>query len=69
MKVPSFEEAIAQNIFDYEVSRNSLGWQLSYAGGNVATLISKEEAAQLLAKMDEEDAAFDEQILLDRESS
>ena len=37
MKVPSFEEAIAaEDIFDYEVSRSVLGWQLSYAAKKIA---------------------------------
>jgi len=70
MKAPSFEEAIAsKDIFSYEVHRNVLGWQLTYVGENIAVYISKDEAAQILAKMENEDAAFDEQLCLDWENS
>jgi hypothetical protein len=56
MKVPSFEEAIiAKDIFNYEVHRNVLGWQLSYTGENIATFITNEEAAQLIKRMDDRD--------------
>jgi hypothetical protein len=72
MKVPTFEEAIvSKNIYDYELSRNCLGWQLSYVGENIATFISKDEAGKILHRMDEvdEDEAHDEQILLERENA
>jgi hypothetical protein len=56
MKVPTFEEAItAKDIFDYEVHRNVLGWQLSYSSENIATLITNKEAAQLIKRMDDRD--------------
>lgn len=53
MKVPSFEEAMqSKDIFDYEVHRNVLGWQLSYAGGDLSVCITKEQAEQIIAKME-----------------
>jgi hypothetical protein len=70
MKVPTFEEAIkAKNIYDYELSRNAFGWLLSYCGESIATFLNKDEAAQILKRMDEDDAAHDEQILLERENA
>ena len=69
MNIPTFDDAIkSENIFDYELSRNVLGWQISFSGGNLATCISKEEAFQILEKMEREDKRFDEQICLDEEN-
>ena len=57
MKVPSFDEAIqSKDIFNYEVHRNVLGWQLSYSGGDISVLITKDQAAQIIAKMELRDA-------------
>lgn len=56
MKVPSFEEAIiAKDIFDYEVCRNVMGWQLSYVGENISVYLTNDEAAQLIKRMDDRD--------------
>jgi len=55
MKTARFEDVNSENVFDYEVHRNSLGWQLSFAGANIATFISHEEAAQIIKIMDDQD--------------
>jgi len=55
MKTAQFEDVSSENVFDYEVHRNSLGWQLSFASANIATFISHEEAAQIIKMMDDQD--------------
>jgi hypothetical protein len=59
MNVPSFEQAISdKDIFSYEVSRNCLGWQLSFCGEEISVLITKDQAAQIIEKMDSEDESI-----------
>lgn len=55
MKVPAFEDITPANVFDYEVSRNVIGWQLSYAGEDIATFITNEQAQAVIKMMDDED--------------
>lgn len=55
MKVPAFEDIIPANVFDYEVSRNVVGWQLSFVGGDIATFITNEQAQAVIKMMDDRD--------------
>jgi len=55
MKTAQFEDVNSENVFDYEVHRNSLGWQLSYLGEDIATWINNEQAAQIIKMMDDRD--------------
>jgi hypothetical protein len=71
MKVPTFEEAIqSKNIFNYEVHRNVLGWQLSYVGEDLAVCISSHEARALIDEMGLRDLrdSEDEQERLNEEN-
>lgn len=56
MEVPTFEQAMeSQDIYCFELRRNVIGWQLSFSGGEILTLITKEQAEQIIERMEQKD--------------
>jgi len=65
---------IAEHILDYELGFAFLGWTVVPVSGNIAMLVSDEDAAILVKAMQDarrvqHEIYLDEQLLLDRESA